>query len=155
VNIVVEVCGLGKSPLDIVKHAQNCQKNGDYDQIWVVFDYDNVPVNQFNQAIQVAQQSGIKVAYSNQCFELWYLLHFAYHNTPIDRQQYISKLSQYLGKPYEKNSSSVYDDLYPYQQTAIRNARNLLASYNHHNPAKNDPSTTVHLLVEELNRHIL
>jgi hypothetical protein len=33
---------------------------------------------------------------------------------------------------------------------AIRNAANLLKSYDPHNPAKDNPCTTVHILVQEL-----
>jgi len=39
------------------------------------------------------------------------------------------------------------------QQTAITNARRLLALYDPWRPAEHDPSTTVHQLVEELNKH--
>ena len=48
----------------------------------------------------------------------------------------------------------MYDDLIDKQNTAIKNAENLLKQYNPQNPAKDNPSTTVHLLVKELNRFI-
>jgi hypothetical protein len=40
----------------------------------------------------------------------------------------------------------------PVQAEALRNAERLLAQYNPRNPTLDDPSTTVHKLVQELNR---
>jgi hypothetical protein len=50
---------------------------------------------------------------------------------------------------YTKN---IFDILLNKQQTAIKNAKKLLKSYgDHHNPEQDNPSTTVHNLVELLN----
>ena len=57
-----------------------------------------------------------------------------------------------MGKKYQKNSDTIYDDLRNRQVNAIRNAEKLLASYNPLNPGQDNPSTTVHLLVKELNQ---
>jgi hypothetical protein len=48
----------------------------------------------------------------------------------------------------------MYDELLPRQQTAIANAARLLSTYNPPDPAQNNPSTTVHLLVQELNKSL-
>jgi len=47
----------------------------------------------------------------------------------------------------------IYEKLLPYQEVAIRNAKRLLDSYSNIDPFNNSPSTTVHLLVEELNKY--
>lgn len=57
-----------------------------------------------------------------------------------------------LGHPYAKNSGALYDELLARQPEAIRNAERLLVQYQPPNPAADNPSTTVHLLVNELNR---
>ncbi len=67
----------------------------------------------------------------------------------------VKKLNTLLGCKYEKNSDSIYDDLRDKQDTAIKNAENLIKQYQPHNPARDNPSTTVHLLVKELNRFII
>jgi hypothetical protein len=90
------------------------------------------------------------VAYSNEAFELWYVLHFEFLNTGIPRDDYIKKMTKLLGKKYQKNSDTIYDELINKQATAIRNAEKLLASYNYSTPGQDNPSTTVHLLVKEL-----
>lgn len=154
---VVEVHGLGEDPSTLVRSATDLKnKDGDdYDQIWCVFDRDSWPLENFNNAISSATSQGFRVAYSNEAFELWYILHFEYLNTGIPRKDYIHRLSLLLvGQKYQKNSETIYDELLDKQPTAIRNAKKLLTEYDPHVPAKDNPSTTVHLLVQELNRFI-
>src|SRR4028119_527810 len=154
---VVEVHGLGEDPSTLVRSATDLKnKDGDdYDQIWCVFDRDSWTLENFNNAISSATSQGFKVAYSNESFELWYILHFEYLNTGIPRKDYIHKLSLLLvGQKYQKNSETIYDELLARQPIAIRNAENLLKEYNPPVAANDNPSTTVHLLVQELNRFI-
>ncbi|MGB3655272.1 MAG: RloB domain-containing protein [Rivularia sp. (in: cyanobacteria)] len=54
----------------------------------------------------------------------------------------------------KKNSETIYDELFNKQPTAIKNATTLLKQYSPQNPVENNPSTTVHLLVQELNKFI-
>jgi hypothetical protein len=151
-SVTIEIVGLGKDPLTLVEQALDRRGRGEYDQVWCVFDRDDVPADLFNQALLLAQRYRIKVAYSNQAFELWYLLHFHYVNTPLSRRDYGDRLSSQLGRPYQKDDPTLYRELLPVQAEALRNAERLLAQYNPRNPALDDPSTTVHKLVQELNR---
>lgn len=153
-NLVVEIKGFGISPRQLVEKALDLAKQGDYNQIWCVFDRDDRSVNDFNGAIQRARSQGLQVAYSNQAFELWYLLHFHFYNTPMRRVDYMDKLSQMLPGPYRKNDSNMYAQLLWRQTSALDNAERLLDQYSPHNPGTDDPSTTVHLLVQELNRFL-
>lgn len=53
-----------------------------YDKRWLVFDADGRA--DFDAAIKLARKKGFGVAYSNMCFEYWFLLHFYDHNgSPI------------------------------------------------------------------------
>lgn len=96
----------------------------------------------------------MQIAYSNEAFELWYVLHFEFLNTGIPRKDYCKKLKALLGHKYQKNSDTIYDELFDKQSTAIKNAVKLLQQYDPQNPVEDNPSTTVHLLVQELNRFI-
>jgi hypothetical protein len=120
-----------------------------------VFDRDSFPAEQFNRALELARQRGIRVAYSNEAFELWYLLHYHYHDVATSRSDYGRMLSERLGIPYRKNSREMYELLLNRQPEAIRNAQRLLSFYGpEHNPERDNPSTAVHLLVQELNCYI-
>lgn len=149
----VKVEGLGQSTVNLVREAIKLKNKEDYEQVWIVFDIDNCTPAQVNEAIRLAEENQIGVAYSNQAFELWYLLHFDYHNSSIDRRQYMSKLTKSLGVAYAKNSPDLYIRLLTRQGTAIQNAKRLLATYDHPDPCRDDPCTTVFRLVEELIRY--
>ena len=160
--IYVHAEGFGVSPPQLVEVALEIKRNSSrnrghepFDQIWCVFDRDDWTDSDFNNAIRQAENKGLKVAYSNQAFELWYLLHFHYYNFPMHRKDYENKLSELLGCPYSKNSSDMYDQLRSQQSMAVKNARHLLKLYPNPQPASDNPSTTVHILVEELNQFML
>jgi hypothetical protein len=150
---VIDIIGIGDNTIGIVRDAINRMQQAGYDQIWCVFDRDSFPVENFNNALNLAHERDIKVAYSNEAFELWYLLHYDFHDTAIPRQTYKTRLSQRLGFEYVKNSHDMYELLEDKQPIAIRNASRLLDEYGEqHRPAYDNPCTTVHLLVQELNK---
>jgi hypothetical protein len=122
-----------------------------YDQIWCVFDRDSFPAENFKAAFILARQNNIQIAYSNEAFELWYVLHFQYLDTGITRVDYIHLLDNHLSHPYEKKSPQMYAELLPFQKRAIQNAKTLYNQYHPKNPERDKPSTTVHQLVEKLN----
>jgi hypothetical protein len=157
-KVVVTVQAIGKSPTEVVegtrKRVREAQRQGEeYDQVWCVFDRDEFPGGDFNEAIALARRNNISVAYSNEAFELWYLLHFRYLDTAISRRDYIRRLNALLGHPYAKNSETMSIELESRVVDAVRNAERLLAQYDPLNPAADNPSTTVHLLVSELLRY--
>lgn len=159
----IDVIGFGNNPSKLVEKAiEISQQEREYDQVWCVFDRNSWKADDFNGAITYAEQNGIKVAYSNEAFELWYLLHFYYRDTAMSRQEYEGELTKRLqeakliskSQKYEKNREKMYGFLEDKQTQAIKNAKKLLEQYNPPNPANNNPSTTVHLLVEQLNRFV-
>ncbi len=128
-----------------------------YDQCWVVFDKDDFPAKDFNQAIQLAEKNGFRVAYSNQAFEYWFLLHYNLYTGAIHRNQYKDMLTRLTGMPYSKSEgygAVMYNLLLFRQQQAISNADTVLAEISHGNPAEEESSTTVQRLVLELNKYL-
>ena len=149
------VRGLGDDPLNLVNRAIELWNSDEYgfDQVWCVFDRDSVPADSFNAAITIVESKRMRVAYSNEAFELWYLLHFQECSTAIPRRDYITRQDEALRHPYKKNGETMYDELLERQEVAIKNAERLLARYSPRNPAGDNPSTTVHLLVQQLNKY--
>jgi len=149
----------------------------DFEHKWIVIDRDIERVNggghtaeDFNNALKNAQNRrsdlNIEVAYANDSFELWYLLHFDYRPTPILRDEVVKILILKLKElePYkfqklnkdnikkENYIKLIFEILLDKQPIAIKNAKKLLASYgDNHNPQKDNPSTTIHLLVMIMN----
>lgn len=150
----LDVIGLKKDPLTAVKKTIEYKKQTQYEQVWCVFDRDETPTSDFNQAIALANQNSIQVAYSNEAFELWYLLHFGYLDSAVSRHDCCQKLTERLGILYLKNDEKMYERLKSHQPQAIAHAKRLLAQYTPPNPVQDNPSTTVHRLVEALNQYI-
>ncbi|MCD4785849.1 MAG: RloB family protein [Candidatus Eremiobacteraeota bacterium] len=138
-----------------IKRRKNAKKER-YNQVWCVFDKDDLTFTDecFNSAIRTAQSEGIGVAYSNESFELWFYLHFCYCDSPLSRSVLFKKVKEKFDenfrREYEKNDKKILKLLEDKIETAIRHSSKLYSQYDHKNPAKDNPSTTVHLLVEKL-----
>lgn len=152
---VFDVVGIGANTASLVTKAIEIRDNETttYDEVWCVFDRDEFPVENFNKALALAKKNKIEAAYSNEAFEIWYLLHFHYHDAATSRNQYQAMLTNRLGFKYQKNDPNMYNHLIDLQETALKNAAKLLDSYPNHNPAIDNPSTRVHVLVEKLNAY--
>jgi hypothetical protein len=147
---LVKVHGAGMNTISVVEEAIRLRDEDPEraEMVWCVFDRDSFPAERFNEALALAKRNDINVAYSNEAFELWYLLHYNYHDSKTSRDLYRGMLTDRLGRKYEKNDSTMYDELIDKQEAAIRNARRLLKSHEkNHNPEKDNPCTTVHILV--------
>ena len=123
----------------------------------MVFDKDDFPAKDFNQAIRFAEKNGFRVAYSNQAFEYWFLLHYKLYKGSIHRNQYKKMLTKLTGMPYIKTEgygAIMYNLLLSRQQQAINNAEVVLAEISRGNPAEEESSTTVQRLVMELNKYL-
>ena len=146
------IVGAGRNTRSLVEEAIRLkEKSEPRDHYWCVFDRDSFPAQSFNAALERARSAGFEVAYSNEAFELWYLLHFSYSESALARRLYTDKLTKLLGRPYQKHDPTIYETLLPRQDDAIKNARRLLVSYEpNHSPEKDNPSTRVHVLVELL-----
>lgn len=146
------IVGAGKNTRSLVDEAIRLKETSEpRDQYWCVFDRDSFPAQEFNAALQKARHAGFEVAYSNEAFEIWYLLHFGYYTTASDRSLYCEKLTERLGRPYRKNDPTIFEALRKLLPEAIKYARKLRLSYEpHHNPEKDNPCTSVDRLVVEL-----
>lgn len=128
--LVIEVKGLGMVTKSLVQKAINLRdQDGKYDEVWCVFDRDlqreNNNQQNFNEAIRLALIQEIRLAISNDAFELWFLLHDEYYTSTTHRSDLKAKITDRLGRDYYKNTN-IYDKHFKQrQQTAIKNAENL------------------------------
>lgn len=159
--VQLDIVGEGANTLSLVSRAQGIRdswKHGDYpfDQVWVVFDRDSFQPDSFDNAIHKAESDGMHCAWSNEAFELWYILHFECRDTGMSRTEYQRKLHALLGEPYRKNVTNIYQRLMQVgrQNDAVAWARKLRDEFlaSDTPPSRSNPCTTVFLLVEELNR---
>ena len=158
-DVTNDVYGRGLETIRVVEEAIRLNENeGPFDQIWCVFDRDGFPPDDFDNAIHKLESlsdQGFHAAFSNEAFELWYILHFEFLQSGISRDMYCSKLKEYLGGSYDKGDRDNYEKIQSRgsENDAIRNAEKLLAIHAEGTPySRRCPMTTVHELVKELRR---
>jgi hypothetical protein len=169
---IVRAVGLGMNRSSLIKEIikkvsdlEMLRGQSDFDedrQIWCVFDRDTRGEagedEDFNEAVRLADQHDLLVAFSNDAFELWFCLHDGYIDSRLHRQQYYEKLSKRLGFNYEKDgkgkafAQSLYSIFLSQQGKAIQNAQRLHEQYKGEaKPSSFNPCTTVYQLVIALN----
>ncbi len=168
-NAIVKPIGEGYNTLSLVKRAGELADEKPYDQVWCVFDKDSF--DDFNEAISTAKTKGYRVAYSNQAFEYWIILHFDDHQGGgMDRKDYDKKINDLLkpfGIEYDgEGCKTVTPELFTLLEgtdARTKKSRQLLAiarakrnhdQFDHKNPASQESSTTVFELVEELLKYV-
>ena len=136
-------------------------------QIWCVYDKDSFPASDFNgvadRAERLSQENRdlpYHAAWSNECIEFWFLLHFAYYTSNNHRSEYIHFLNDKfqemgIGK-YQKNMKNIFHILLEKgnPKLAIRYAKRIMAAGHGMTPAETTPGTKVHELVEELAKYL-
>ena len=160
----VTIKGTGRNTLTLVDHVEKlieqrrCQNLPPFYEVWVVMDRDSFPAADFDNAIKQIEQHTEQschwsAAWSNEAFELWYLLHFTEQTGgPIHREEYATRLAKLLGHPYAKNDSNMFKELQDKTLEAIQRAER---GYRSHVARKcpyhqMNPATTVFRLVRQL-----
>lgn len=168
--------GAGCETIRVVEKAKDISDEREFDQIWCVFDADPKPdnphqENNFNEAIRIAKKYGFEVAYSNQAFEYWILLHFDDHQGgSMDRCDYKNKINSLIrsfGIQYNVDDRKlITKELFDLmngndertgkvrRDLAINRAKRNYNKFPHRNSYRKESSTTVFKLVEEILKFI-
>lgn len=151
----LDIKGIGNNTVYVVNKAielrdKAIKEGNPYIETWAVFDKDDFPQKDFESAIKIAVENKIHVAYSIECFELWYLLHFNFYDTGMHRTDYFDKLSILLKQKYEKNNENMYSLLKSRIDTAIKNASKLHVKQMSLPIQEQNPVTLVYELVQKL-----
>jgi hypothetical protein len=165
-NAIIDIEAEGKNTLSLIDEVEKIRKRREkdtgltYDRTWAVFDRDSFPPQNFNNAIFKARDATPEIlcAWSNEAFELWYLLHFEFYQDAASRHDYQARLekviSQRMGAPfkYTKNNPDMYPLLKKWgnQQQAVTWAEHLDQWHPGENFADHNPCTLVYKLVQEL-----
>lgn len=151
--------GAGKNTRSLLDFARiSVKEEMPYAQeVWLVYDKDDFPKDDFDNTQYSAEGKNdsikYKVAWSNECFELWLILHFQYFDSPVDRNAYIKQLKTFIPN-YKKNIKDIYEKLKDKIPKAIRNAKKLYKNYAKGTPpSKMCPATRVYELVEYLQKY--
>ena len=170
-SATIKSIGEGYNTISLVQRADQLAKENKYDQVWCVFDKDDFCENDFNNAIILAKASNFGVAYSNQAFEYWLILHFNDHQGGgMHRNDYDKKINELIKEHkvhYDgKKSKLINEDFFELLDgvdkktgqkrvdLAISRAERNYKQQNHSNPSKVESTTTVFELVREILKYI-
>jgi RloB-like protein len=165
----LEIEGEGKNTLNLIEETNKIRERKEkgmngrkFDHTWAVFDRDSFPETNFDNAINKGEQQRRKIncAWSNEAFELWYLLHLEFVNVPMTREDYKPRIEHWLteriGLPfkYAKNRADMYDILQKYgnEEQAIEWAKLLDNQYVDFRFSTHNPNTKLYILVGQLNK---
>lgn len=165
----IDIEGTGRNTQSLLNEALRLKTvyeknyNRVIDRLWLVFDRDSFSANDFNSAILRCKNNSPEIgcAWSNEAFELWYLLHFQYYENSMSRKDFKglieTSLRPFLGDDfrYEKNNDKMYTHLKEHGsiEDAMRNAKRLAARFDQgEDYANHNPCTMAYKLIEELNQ---
>lgn len=161
-RIVLEIAGIGDNTENLFLKAKNLAQHSSaaiFRHVWLVFDKDDFPDEHFDRTVTLCESSCTSettwhATWSNQCIELWFLLHFSYLHADLHRSEYWDKLTEHLKNlsagNYYKNRKDLYNLLRPFMEDAIRNARKLDEQNAGKPPSQSSPGTKVYQLIEKI-----
>lgn len=132
-----------------------------YVKPWIIFDRDRV--KHFDKIINDAQNKGIKVGWSNPCFEIWMFAYFGKMPVIYESKKCCSDFAQLFknktGQKYAKSDAKLYDKLCTYgdENMAIQIANekyNQCVRENKISPWEMISATTVYNLVKEIKSQV-
>lgn len=114
--VLIEIEGCQAETMRVIGKAEEYVRENKITkgQIWCVYDKDSFPSSDVNGVVQRAEVLNQKnpdiqyhAAWSNECIEFWFMLHFAYYTANNHRSEYKKFLNEKfqelgIGK-YEKN----------------------------------------------------
>jgi hypothetical protein len=171
-TIYLRPVGTGRDPKGVVEQAVaekeklSIEAKKEVDVVWAIFDKDDADENatkiqRFNDAFEIAKNNSIEVAYSNEVFELWLLLHLTDvdNDIPLPRadvynllQENIRMNQTYSTFEYEHGNANILQIISEIgnQSVAIERAEILLENQSEKTPIEANPSTKIHILVNQL-----
>ncbi len=167
-RIKINAFGQGRNTTDLISHVNDYFKfvdkkygefNIKYSKVITVFDADSFGKEKFNTAISMAERNGYAVAWSNECFELWILLHFQYCSSALGRKDLLEKVNNIFmekcNKKYSKSDDEIFETSIKYGSlsTAIKNSEKLYRLHKDvicFKPSDANPATTVHRVIKML-----
>lgn len=171
----IESIGEGYNTISLVNRAIEIvktkkQRGKKYNQVWCVFDKDDFLDYNFNEAIRKAEVNNMKVAFSNQAFEYWIILHFQDHQGgKMHRDFYNEIINSHLRQfnlYFDRDGSKhITEEIFEVlqsklknrkrsrQENAINRAKRIFEEKENESPAKSESNTSVYKLIKEIMKY--
>ena len=164
-RIHLDISGKGDNTLSLFRRAEKdvLHSSTTYAHVWLVYDKDDFPKEHFDRTAELCKsRSSVDTTFhaiwSNQCIELWFLLHFMFLQSDLHRSEYWPKITEWLKAKqlgtYFKNRPDMFQVLRPYLDEAIQNAKKLEKINYGKTPSNSAPGTRMHELMGMLRPYI-
>jgi hypothetical protein len=153
------------TPVQLVDEAVKAKRHKDApkeDQFWVVYDRESsikYPDTLHEKAYAKAKANGIRVAFSNVCFEVWLLLHFQATVPTCDSCDDLCKRSSLKDHipNYDKGEKRLYtaDEVSNARKNAVKLNKQTIAGSDASwtKPYQWNPYTDVYKLLDAMDKH--
>ena len=110
--VLIEIEGCQAETMRVIGKAEEYVRKNKIakGQIWCVYDKDSFPASDVNGVVQRAEVLNQKnpdvqyyAAWSNECIEFWFMLHFAYYTANNHRSEYKKFLNEKFPNYYAKD----------------------------------------------------
>jgi hypothetical protein len=149
----VKIKNAKRSAIKLAQHAYRDSSHQPFDEVWIVFDKDDLSDEQLLEVNTYCTKHNIRIAYTNESFELWLLLHFEQIDVSqvYPRALLNEKMEGYLGvSRYRKNKGNV-EIIAPIAlryEIAIRNCTVMMES--RERDSQDNPYCNVHEMIRTI-----
>lgn len=130
----VKIIFQNADPIGLVQYASGLIKEAN--QVWCVFDIDYTDrENRLRPALKMAEETGVKIAYSNMAFEVWLISHYEKCDKELcvkDCQRELNRILKENGieVAYDKTNEKMMRDCFvPKYKQAVEHSKIVYQQY--------------------------
>lgn len=149
--VSVKIKNVKRSAIKLAQHAFRDSSYQPFDEVWIVFDKDDLTEKQLDEVNVFCEEKDIKIAYTNEAFELWLLLHFeaVEVSEPYPRAVLNYKMEKHLGVTRyfrHKGDVELISPIALRHEVAIKNCKEMMALRN--TDSRENPYCNVHEMIQ-------
>ena len=148
--VSVKIKNVKRSAIKLARHAYRDSSYQPFDEVWIVFDKDDLTEKQLEEVNTFCVQHNIHIAYTNEAFELWLLLHFEQIDVSqvYPRALLNEKMEEYLGVTRyirNKGNAEVIAPIALRHEVAMKNCVDMMRLRN--SDSRDNPYCNVHEMI--------
>ncbi|OEC02797.1 abortive phage resistance protein [Lysinibacillus sphaericus] len=149
--VSVKIKNVKRSAIKLAQHAFRDSSYQYFDEVWVVFDKDDLTEKQLEEVNVFCEEKDIHIAYTNEAFELWLLLHFEVVDVSekYPRAVLNNKMEEHLGVTHyfrHKADESIIAPIALRHEVAIRNCSKMMSFRN--TESRENPYCNIHDMIQ-------
>ncbi|MEK5334205.1 MULTISPECIES: RloB family protein [Bacillati] len=150
-TVSVKIKNVKRSAIKLAQHAFRDSSYQYFDEVWIVFDKDDLTDKQLDEVNMFCEEKNIHIAYSNEAFELWLLLHFEEVDVSekYPRAVLNNKMEEHLGVTRyfrHKADESIIAPIALLHEVAIKNCAEMMSLRTTEN--RDNPYCNIHDMIQ-------